>query len=77
MIEEWLLSVEERRKIWDNATRQKVGDWEDELLRAQILKIAEWGDELACPHFTSKRRKRLARRECYACWNELRKEADL
>ena len=44
-------------------------DYEDELghdiCRAQIKKIAKWGDG-ECPH------RKLLKRECYDCWQVLR-----
>ena len=74
---EWLLTVEERRKIWDDATKQKMGDWEEELLQAQLRKVVErlFSAE-ACPHHRGSLYLRQPI-ECSGCWAELRQQAGL
>ena len=74
MAEEWLLTVEERRK---------VGDWEEELLRAQARKIVGWGAQRCDNHLhgiwieNTKVRGGDLCRECELCWAEFRKETGL
>ena len=41
MAEEWLLTVKERQKIWDDTALSPILCWEDDLLRAQLRKVAE------------------------------------
>ena len=73
---EWLLTVEERRKIWDDATNQKVGDWEDELLKAQLRKVMEWGYRI-CHNAEHSESFPSICLVCPGCVRELHKEAGL
>ena len=60
------------KTIPENSDRNDEWYYERFYLKAQLRKVAEWGNGL-CPHFAPIIE---LKRGCFDCWQELRKECE-